>query len=897
MLVVKRNGSKEPLQIEKITEVLKWACEGLHNVSVSDVEMSSKIQFYDCMPTTEIHQIMIKTAADLISLEFPDYQFVAGRLAMFNLRKEVYNRFEPFHLQMVIEIGVKAGLYSKELLTMYSEHEWDIINGFINHDLDFNYTYAATCLWLDKYLVQNRKTKKIIETPQIANVLIAAVGFHNYPDSIKLDKVREFYNSLSQSYISLPTPIMAGLRTNVKQFSSCCVMASDDTLQSIQATSNNVIAYSAKRAGIGIDLGRIRAVNSIIRDGDAISTGVVPFTRLMQSALKSCSQGALRGASATVYFPIWHKEIEDILVLKNNKGADDNRVRFVDYGIGWSQFFIKKALTNEDMHLFCPSDVPELYDAFYARNSYLFEVLYDKYSADKSIDKKTVKAFDILKLFLLERQETGRIYPFFADEVARRSQFSRDLVTQSNLCCFSGNTLIAVADGRNAVKIKDLVEQGELFQVYTAEYVNSAWLTKVANAVAFKSGRRLVCEYTLDNGDTFKCTSEHSLAEQTGNWKSARSLSVDRIGLHTLNYNSQAMKIVGEQIIGEDDVYDLLVEDFKCYYIHTNSKISRGILAHNCEITLPTVPDSEPGLENGLVSLCTLAAINVGKFEDYTKMESHLDLLVRFLDDILDYQDYPIRSSRRAVELYRPLGIGIVNLAYKQAKLKSTGKNLLLDAHQLGECLYYYSLKSSVSLAKEKGVCMGYNNITYHKGLLNIDTYNKNVDSLAQVELQLDWEALRKEVNIHGVRNATLLALMPSENSSIISNATNGIDPVINLITVKQNKGFTAKQVVPQIHKLKNHYKSVWNWTIEEQIANHLSVMAVLQKFVCQAISTNTYINPSLFADNKVPLEVLMQLFLFATKHGLKTLYYAKTNKTEVQNEEVVDDCIDSCKI
>ncbi len=644
LLVTKRDGSTERINLDKIHRVLDWAAEGLHNVSISRVELRSHIQFYDGIKTSDIHETIIKAAADLISRDAPDYQYLAARLAIFHLRKKAYGQFEPPALYDHVVKMVEMGKYDNHLLEDYTEEEFKQMDTFIDHDRDMTFSYAAVKQLEGKYLVQNRVTGEIYESAQFLYILVAACLFSNYPRETRLQYVKRFYDAVSTFKISLPTPIMSGVRTPTRQFSSCVLIECGDSLDSINATSSAIVKYVSQRAGIGINAGRIRALGSPIRGGEAFHTGCIPFYKHFQTAVKSCSQGGVRGGAATLFYPMWHLEVESLLVLKNNRGVEGNRVRHMDYGVQINKLMYTRLLKGEDITLFSPSDVPGLYDAFFADQEE-FERLYTKYEKDDSIRKQRVKAVELFSLMMQERASTGRIYIQNVDHCNTHSPFDPAIapVRQSNLCP---------------------------------------------------------------------------------------------------------------------------------------------------EIALPTKPLNDVNDENGEIALCTLSAFNPGAINNPDELEELAILAVRALDALLDYQDYPIPAAKRGAMGRRTLGIGVINFAYYRAKhgkrySDGSANNL---THKTFEAIQYYLLKASNELAKEQGACPWFNETTYAKGILPIDTYKKDLDTIANEPLHYDWEALRESIKTHGLRNSTLSALMPSETSSQISNATNGIEPPRGYVSIKASK-------------------------------------------------------------------------------------------------------------
>ncbi|UYU30855.1 class 1a ribonucleoside-diphosphate reductase subunit alpha [Siccibacter colletis] len=757
LLVTKRDGATERINLDKIHRVLDWAAEGLENVSISQVELRSHIQFYDGIKTSDIHETIIKAAADLISRDAPDYQYLAARLAIFHLRKKAYGQFEPPTLHDHVVKMVELGKYDRHLLEDYSVEEFEQMDGFIDHWRDMNFSYAAVKQLEGKYLVQNRVTGEIYESAQFLYILVAACLFSNYPRETRLDYVKRFYDAVSTFKISLPTPIMSGVRTPTRQFSSCVLIECGDSLDSINATSSAIVKYVSQRAGIGINAGRIRALGSPIRGGEAFHTGCIPFYKHFQTAVKSCSQGGVRGGAATLFYPMWHLEVESLLVLKNNRGTDANRVRHMDYGVQINKLMYTRLLKGEDITLFSPSDVPGLYDAFFADQDE-FERLYVKYEKDDSIRKQRVKAVDLFSLMMQERASTGRIYIQNVDHCNTHSPFDPVVapVRQSNLCL---------------------------------------------------------------------------------------------------------------------------------------------------EIALPTKPLDDVNDENGEIALCTLSAFNLGAIDSLDELEELAILAVRALDALLDYQDYPILAAKRGAMGRRTLGIGVINYAYYLAKhgvrySNGSANNL---THKTFEAIQYYLLKASNELAKEQGACPWFNETTYSKGILPIDTYKKDLDGIANEPLHLDWEALRESIKTHGLRNSTLSALMPSETSSQISNATNGIEPPRGHVSIKASKDGILRQVVPEYERLKDQYELLWDMPNND---GYLQLVGLMQKFIDQSISANTNYDPTRFPSGKVPMQQLLKDLLTAYKFGVKTLYYQNTRDGAEDSQDdlapsIQDDGCESgaCKI
>jgi ribonucleoside-diphosphate reductase alpha chain len=765
--VLKRDGTREPLDLEKLHRVVFWATQGITGVSASEVEIKSHLQFYNGIPTTDIQETLIKSAADLISEETPNYQYVAGRLICYHLRKQVYGSFEPCTILELVKRNVAAGFYDAALLTDFSEEDWVRIDSFVRHDRDELLTYAAMEQFRGKYLVQNRVTREIKETPQVAYALIAATLFSQYPRDTRMMWIRDYYDAISTHQISLPTPVMAGVRTPIRQFSSCVLIESDDSLDSINATASSIVKYVSQKAGIGIGAGRIRAIKSPIRNGDAYHTGVIPFYKLFQAATRSCSQGGVRNGAATLYYPLWHLEVEDLLVLKNNKGTEDNRVRHMDYGVQFNKVMYERLLGNGDITLFSPHDVPEMYEAFFSDVD-RFRDLYERAERNTKLRKRTVKAVDLFSAFMQERKDTGRIYLQNVDHANTHSSFLPEVapIKMSNLCC---------------------------------------------------------------------------------------------------------------------------------------------------EITLPTRPLNDIHDEEGEIALCTLSAINWGSFREPQDMERACTLAVRGLDALLSYQDYPIRAAQLATQRRRPLGIGIINLAYWLAKndLSYSDPTALALVDRWAQHWSYYLIRASVDLAREFGACPGSSDTKYHQGIVPLDTRKIEVDELVSHQDAVDWESLRLDLVRYGIRNSTLMALMPAETSAQIANATNGIEPPRSYVSVKQSKDGVLKQVVPEYRRLKNKYELLWDQRSPE---GYMKICAVLQKYIDQGISVNTSYNPQHYEDEKIPMSDMLRHLVMFYKYGGKQLYYFNTydgsgeidldalNARQGQNLEISQptaddaDC-DSCKI
>ena len=728
--VKKRNDTLESIDLEKMHKVVFWATEGIENVSASEVEMRSQLQFYEGITTAAIQETLIKSAADLISEEFPNYQYVAGRLINYHLRKEVYGSYQPCSLLELAERNIKNGFYDSLVLNSYTNVEWAELNSYINHQRDENFTYVAMEQWRGKYLVQNRVTGRIFETPQMAYMMIAATLFKDYDKSTRLQWVRDYYDETSLGNISLPTPVMAGVRTPQRQFSSCVLIEVADSLDSINATTSAIVKYVSQKAGIGIGAGRIRALGSPIRNGDSYHTGVIPFYKLFQSATKSCSQGGVRSGSATLYYPLWHLEIEDLLVLKNNKGTEDNRVRHIDYGVQFNKLMYERLISGGEITCFSPDEVPEMYEAFF-NDQHLFKRLYEAAEKNPLLRKRTFKAAELFGRFMQERKDTGRIYLQNVDHANTHSPFKEEVapIKMSNLCS---------------------------------------------------------------------------------------------------------------------------------------------------EIDLPTLPLNDISDESGRIALCTLSAINWGNVAKPADFEKLCRLVVRGLDALLSYQNYPIKAAQLSTEEFRPLGVGIINFAYFLAKNDTSysdpGALALVDEY--AEAWSYYLIKASAELAAEFGPCTRWKDLKYSDGRLPIDTRKMDVDELVPHVERMDWSSLREKIKATGIRNATLMAIMPAETSAQISNATNGIEPPRSYVSIKQSKHGVLKQVVPEFERLKDQYELLWDQKSPE---GYLKICSVLQKYIDQGISINTSYNPTFYPEEKIPMSEMLKHLLLAYKYGNKQLYYFNT--------------------
>lgn len=734
--VTKRNGSIEKFNPDKIHKVVEWAIEGLSGVSLSDVIVNARIKFYDNISSSDIHGTLVRSAVDLISLENSNYQYVASRLLLFGLRKSVWgSETPPSFLEFVTDAVKKYNVYDPLLLEKYSVEEISLCGSKIDHDRDYLFTHAGLQQLCDKYLIKDRRVNKIHETPQLAFMALSMCAFQNYPIKNRLDYVFRCYDYISKFKINLATPIMAGLRTVIRQYSSCTLIDVDDSMESIFSSVSAVGYYTARRAGIGLNLGRIRPINSTIRNGEVVHTGVIPFLKVFQSTVKSCSQNGLRGGGATVNFPWWHYEIEDILVLKNNAGTDENRVRQLDYVIGCSKLFYQRFLENKEVTLFSPHEAIGLYDAFGTPE---FDALYLKYEKDESLTfRKKVSARTLMSSLATERIETGRIYILNVDHVNTHGAW-KDTVKMTNLCV---------------------------------------------------------------------------------------------------------------------------------------------------EINHPTKPLTHIDDADAEIGVCILSAVNLLEIKNDKEYEKVCDIIVRILDEIIDIQEYTVKAAENFTKNRRSLAVGITNLAAVLAKANlrysSTESPNFVD--EIMEKHQFYLLKASINLAKEKGACAKFNRTKYSDGILPIDTYNKNVDSVVSRKPVQDWEWIRAEISKHGLRHSTLSALMPCESSSVIQNSTNGPEGIRSLLTTKKSKANVLKWLAPHASYYQNRYELVFDF---KDNIGYTNICAAIQKWTDMSISQFMYYNYTHYPDKQVSVDKVIREILYAYKMGIKSLYYSLTDDGDRQDSE-----------
>lgn len=747
MLVTKRNGTKEPLEMEKSNKVLMWACQDIPAVSASEIAMKAVPRLYDDIPTTELHKSYIDAAEELIQVDY-HYAEVMSRLMIIDLLKRVYGEWDSISpLSEVVKKNSELGLYDPELYGKYTHEEWEFFDDMIDHKRDYRLMGAGLKQLRDKYLTQDRSTQTVFETPQVAYALCAIAGLAHLPKEIRLSSVKRAYDHFSKgAKVSLPTPILAGVRQKNKQYASCILIDVGDDLRSINDASTAANLYAAKRAGLGLNVGRIRAKGSKIGSGEVVSTGLIPFLKKFESSIKSCSQGGIRDASATAYLPVWHHEIEEVLMLKSAKTEEAKAVRRLDYAIQWDSYLLRRGAQRKNITLFSPHEVPDLYEAFFSKDRSSFERLYEQYEKDESLKfRKEVSGRDLYEKYLVQAQETGRYYHFQADHINIHTPFLEPIY-MSNLCV--------------------------------------------------------------------------------------------EITLPTQPIRNVFFKINLETMTGEVDF-------------------------------------------QGLVQMCILSAINAGSIDldNHKDMEERMETAVFYLNELIDSQDYIVPQSAKATQLYRPLGIGMINYAYFLAKrgLKYNDQRALDETHRLAEQMYYYALKASCKYARLTGKKVPkFDQLIYSQGKTLLDTYNRNVDELTQQPLECDWDQLKEDIARYGLANSTLIAFMPSESSSTVSNATNGFEPIRSIITVKGNGKINFTQVAPEPVKLKHQYDMLWDMDAKH-FEGYIKNAAVLQKFTCQSISTNFSYNPEHYPENKVPMTVLMNHTQLAARFGVKTRYYVNT--------------------
>lgn len=802
MKVIKSSGIAQEFDTNKIIKVLEWSCA---NTSIDPYELFDRCRpfFKDTMTTSEVQRSIIKVAADSIQIDEPDYQYVASNLAMFGLRKEVYGQFDPPKLRDHTLKLVELGIYDKDLATKWSDEEFEYFESIIDHNRDLNFTYAGTMQMKDKYLVKDRSSGKIYETPQFAYMLIG-MCLHQDEDLEKRRKyVKDFYDAASLKQISLPTPILAGVRTPTRQFSSCVKIEAGDSLESINEASSAVVSYVSKRAGIGLAGGAIRSEGSKIGPGEVKHTGITPFWKHFNTGVHSCSQGGIRKGSATIYYPAWHLELENLIVLKNNKGIEENRIRHMDYGFQINNLMIERYLNDEYITLFSPEIADgKLFEYFYSSEQ-KFKELYESLERDPLTRKKRIKATELfMSLFMTERANTARIYPSQIDNTNNFGPWIREIapVKMSNLCAEIALHTVALGTYREqSIKVP---------REFLIPFIE-------------KYGTKKVVLPTIE--DNFKRISKD------------------------------------EWVNDENEISFNITEDL------------------------------------GEIALCTLSAWVLDNFDWKNQKEVNRIgmVMVRALDNLLDYQDYPHKNALKAKE-YRSLGIGVTNYAAWLASQSASYNDANELTHELFERLQYALIKASIELAKEKGPSPQLYKTKYGRGELPIDWYCKNVDELISPNYVCDWESIRVDLKIYGMRNTTLSAQMPCESSSQVSNSTNGFEPPLQPVSYKQSKDGSFNQVVPKWDENQLFYDFAWTLTTNYGNKGYLTQASIAQKWIDQAMSLNTYYNPQKYKNGKVPMSEMMDDMLFAFHYGNKNIYYHNTNDGSGADDAA--DC-DACKL
>lgn len=755
LVVIKRDGTKEPFTAEKIHKPLTLASEGVEGISINEIEIKlyAALSGRKEITSDELHEELIKAIKNCISKEAPNNDIVAGRAVTYQVRKHAYGTYEAPHISIILATGIAAKRYDPAIADYYSVEEWDQINGMIDHTRDSLFRYAGAEQMREKYLVKNRITGKIFESFQIPYILAGAVAFSRYPKETRLYWVREFYEMASQHYISLPTPIMGGVRTKVRQYSSCVVMDSGDTLGAINAADSAATLYVSKRAGLGINVGRNRGLGSDINEGEIKHTGVIPFIKKLTGSVKSCSKGGIRDGAVTFYAPMWHYEFPELVVLKDNSLTEEATCRSADYCFQINKYLLTRLIKGQNITLFSPGEkeTPGLYEAFFDRDQSKFAELYEKYEADPSVRKRVFPAAELFNKLAIQRSSTGRIYVMFVDNVNQRSPF-KSKIYQSNLCL---------------------------------------------------------------------------------------------------------------------------------------------------EIALPTAPleDIFRGMSDGSeISLCTLAAINWGKVKKPEDFKRPAEVLVRFLDELLDYQDYPLKAAEESTKARRPLGVGVIGFAHFLAKRGMFyHKSSMGLVDQFAEAFAYYLTKASVDLAKEKGACSLSNDTMYSEGWTPNMSRPAYLDELLAHVERMPWDELRAEMKLYGIRNSTLMAGMPSETSSQLSNETNGFEAPRAPVIYKGETG-ELPIVVPEYEELAASYD--WAWQ-QPNPDGYLDVTSVLQKYFDQGLSLNTNNNPKNYPGGEIGTKEILRQLMYAWKLGHKMVYYNNTLKPGQDDiEEMIGGCDSGgCKI
>ena len=747
MQVLKKNGVSVPYDVSKINSFLELITEGIENVSMSDIIMNSNILLYDGISTSQINSIFIKSAENLITEDTPNYDLVAGRILMSEIRKSAYGDFDPDDLYEIVTRNVLIGRYDPELLIHYTKEEFDHFDMFIDHDRDLQFSIAGVREWEDKYLVKDKKSNQFFESPQVSYILMAMSTFMYDQGNEKYsrsDLVKLRYEHLSLGYVNSPTPQSAGLRTSTRNYSSCVLIEAHDSIDGISAVERVAKKYATLKAGLGIGVQGLRATNQPIRNGEAINTGVLPHAKSIELSATSCSQGGIRKGSCTFNWLGWHLDFEDIVRYKNGAKLDDDSMKHSDHSILINEYLWTRALNNEDIWLFSPEQVPDLYNSFFLGDNAIFEKLYLEAIDMPGIAKKKIPATEWIFPIVTERFGTGRIYLLMMDNTNKYSPFIPELapVRMSNLC----------------------VE---------------------------------------------------------------------------INQHTEPLKYV-------------------------------------------TKEDGSETIE-GLIALCNLGGINFGLINNIKDLEEICMVTVRAIDNLLDLQYYPFEAARLHNELYRPMGIGITGLAYWLAKNDLTYSNCYELLDEWVDFWSYSIIKASMELSREKGACKGFKSTKWSQGILPVDNYAKAVDEIYKPPERDHWNYIRENIQEYGIRNATLMAIMPSETSAKISGrgTTNGVEPIRDFIVQKGGKSSKGKFVAPELSTLRDKYDLVWSWTGCTQL---IYTYAIIQKYVDQSLSANSYYGKNKFPGGKIPVKTIIKDITLAIKYGLKSLYY---NNNDDDNTEL----------
>ena len=888
--VIKRGGKIVPYNPERINTFLEFVCDGLDNVSVSEIALNSGLMIHDGISTSDINKALLESAHNLISEDTPDYAIVAGRILVCDIRKEVYGDFEPVDLLSIIKDNTELGWYDPAILEKFSEDEINELNNYIDHDRDLMYSISGMREWESKYLIKNASTSQKFESPQVSYMLVSMMYFIDDKGDGVTDRIgfiKEMYDLLSLGYWNIPTPHLARLRTPTKAFSSCVLLPVGDDIESISEASVAARRYATLGAGLGVDVSRLRSRNAPIRGGVAINTGALYHSKSIEEAALSCSQGQTRKGSLTFNWWGLHKDIEEILTYKNNMKKDSEAMKHSDHTIFINGFILDAVRNNQELHCFDPNDVPELYKSFYSDNDEWFLTEYKK-AVESDLPRSIINARTYWDSLISERFNTGRVYIAFADNINKQSMYKNDkyLITQSNLCV-APETLILTKDGY--LPISSLENQD--VEVWNGEEWSSVKIIKTGT-------NQPLITVKLLNGKSIDCTPYHKfyVYDKTGAINEVRAKDL-KDGDQLISYNLPNIEL--EQIV-EDDIVHYIEDKGRIDDIYCANEPKRhmimfnGILTGNClEITLPTEPirkvynpETETYTQEGLIALCNLGGVNFGAVDKPEDLLRIVKVGHRALDNLLSYQEHPFPAARRHNELFRPLGIGITGLAYWMARHDLNYSNCY---HELDKWMQYFSyaaIDASVELAKERGKCLGYEDTKWSEGKLPMDMVNDYYEKFMPHIDHIDWDSLRAKLSKYGIRNASLLAMFPAETSAKVSGSgtTNGIEPIRELLIAKGGKNKRAIFVVPELKRLKNKYDRVWDNLDNTSL---IKTYGVIQKYTDQAISCNTYYNKSNYPSGKIPNEIINYDIFLHKALGGKTLYY--NNNYDGQSQSFMD--------